>query len=570
MKRGVMVLLLVVLLAGCVAATPTATPTQTPAATASATAVPPTVAPTAAPTPEARVGWWNDAVFYEVFVRSFYDSDGDGAGDLPGLIERLDYLNDGDPNTDTDLGVTALWLMPIMQSPSYHGYDAIDYYTVEQDYGVNEDFRQLIDAAHQRGIRVIIDLVLNHTSSAHPWFINSSTGDDAEKRDWYVWTDHAMDYSGPWGEQVWYPRGGDWYYAVFWSEMPDLNYENPDVTQQMYDVARFWLEDMGADGFRLDAVRYLVEADLDSEQPLLASAAPNLAWLQQFRDYYSSVAPEAMTVGEVWADTSEASRYVDTGALDLAFEFNLADAIIEGVMRSSPAPILSAMERIVADYPAGDYATFLTNHDQNRVLNQLGGNLARAKLAAATYLTLPGVPFIYYGEEIGMSGSKPDELIRTPMQWSAEEDAGFTAGRPWESVNADYIEVNVVTEAADPDSLFNTYRQFVSLRNAHPALRQGSFTPLESSDRPVFAYLRLQGEDRLLLVLNYSAQARGELTLSLSASDLPAGVYAVHDLLTGTQWPDVTVGAAGEFAAPWVVAGLAERQVLMLQLDAQP
>ena len=281
MKRTLLALSLAIsLIAAACAAPATPQPAVAPSPAPTATVVPP---PTAAPTPTqppptpapgkptepqavSPAGqdgalvkgtggqpWWNDTTFYEIFVRSFYDSDGDGAGDLNGLIGKLDYLNDGDPTTTSDLGVTGIWLMPIMASPSYHGYDVTDYYQVNPEYGTNEDFKRLIEEAHKRGIRVIIDLVLNHTSAEHPWFIESQDP-NSPKRDWYVWSDEEPQGKG------WHPgKNGGYYYGYFGEHMPDLNYKNPAVTEEMQKVVRFWLEEMGADGFRLDAVKYLYE-----------------------------------------------------------------------------------------------------------------------------------------------------------------------------------------------------------------------------------------------------------------------------------------------------------------------
>jgi 1,4-alpha-glucan branching enzyme len=227
------------------------------------TTPPPVVPPPVVVTPvdttsTIATGWWNDAVFYEVFVRSFYDANGDGNGDINGLIQKLDYLNDGNPATTTDLGVTALWLMPIMQSPSYHGYDVTDYRTVEQDYGSNNDFKALVAAAHARGIKVIIDFVMNHTSEQHPWFTESAASTTSNYRNWYRWSATNPGGTGPWGQTVWYNRNSAWYYALFWSGMPDLNYTTPAVKTELFDVARFWMQDMNVDGFRLDAVKYIL------------------------------------------------------------------------------------------------------------------------------------------------------------------------------------------------------------------------------------------------------------------------------------------------------------------------
>lgn len=512
-----------------------------------------------------RSAWWNDVVFYEIFVRSFYDSDGDGIGDLAGLVQKLDYLNDGDPTTTDDLGITGIWLMPITQSPSYHGYDVVDYYTVEEDYGTNEDFRALVAEAHARGIRVIVDMVFNHTSSSHPWFINASTGPQAEHRDWYVWSNENPGYLGPWGQQVWHPRGGSYYYAIFWDQMPDLNYRNPEVTEAAYDVARFWLEEMGADGFRLDAVRYLIE---DGQQQ--ASTPETHAWLADFNRLTDEVSPETLTVGEVWADTTDVVPYVANGELDLCFEFNLAEAIIESVTVNSPTAFRRRLHAVLESYPPGQYATFLTNHDQNRVMTQVGGNPDKARLAATVLLTLPGVPFIYYGEEIGMTGQKPDEMIRTPMQWSAEQHAGFTPGRPWEPVNPDYETVNMAAQAADPDSLLNHYRRLIHLRNDHVALRRGEPVPLESTCRSVYGFLRYHQQESVLVLLNFAAQKQSGCIFSLPESDLTPGDYSVWELLTDVEMAALTIDGNGGFSDYAPLETFAPREGYVLLLEQWP
>ena len=250
MRHVRLFLLLALLMVGCQDTPNDTPPTATPApatvaAEPTATSVPPTATPmpaTPTPTPDPLFTgtndypWWNDTVFYEIFVRSFYDSDGNGIGDLNGVIEKLDYLNDGDPTTSEDLGVTGIWLMPIMVSPSYHGYDVVDYFQVDPDYGTNEDFLRLMDEAHARGIRVIVDLVMNHTSNAHPWFLDSQNP-DSDKREWYIWADENPGYRGPDGQVVWHNNPSGYYYGIFWSGMPDLNYENPDVTAAMFEAA---------------------------------------------------------------------------------------------------------------------------------------------------------------------------------------------------------------------------------------------------------------------------------------------------------------------------------------------
>jgi alpha-amylase len=540
---------------------------------------PPTAGPTALPTvpPAEGAAWWNDAVFYEVFVRSFYDSDGDGIGDLQGLIERIDYLNDGDPSTNEDLGVTGMWLMPVMESPSYHGYDVVDYRTVERDYGTNEDFRALVAEAHARGIRVIVDLVLNHTSSSHPWFVDARSGPHAEYRDWYLWRAEDPGYVGPWGQRVWHRDDGATYYGIFWEGMPDLNYRNPEVTAAAYEAARFWLEGMGADGFRLDAVHHLIE---DGQEQ--AGTPQTHAWLADFDRFTDEISAEmsaeVLTVGEVWADTRLVAPYVTNDEVDLAFEFSLAGAIVAGVKGGDPAWLGHVLEQVEASYPRHQYATFLANHDQDRVMSQLGGDPDKARLAATILLTLPGVPFIYYGEEIGMAGQKPDELIRTPMQWTADEHAGFTAGQPWEPVNEDYAAVNVATEAADAGSLLNHYRRLIHLRNAHVALRRGDLVPLESSCRRAYGFLRRcsapgsgrRGEESVLVLLSFSATGQDGCTFSLPGGGLAPGDYAVRELLAGARAAGVTVDEGGGFGEYAPLETLAPLEGYVLLLEPEP
>lgn len=465
------------------------------------------------PVETAEHPWWNDAVFYEVFVRSFYDSDGDGVGDLNGLIEKLDYLNDGDPNTDDDLGVTGIWLMPVMESPSYHGYDVVDYYQVDQEYGTNEDFRRLMEEAHARGIRVIVDLVLNHTSVEHPWF-EESRDPSSEKRDWYIWTEDAPDYRGPWGQEVWHETGDGAYYGVFWEGMPDLNYANAEVTAEMQAVTRFWLEEMGADGFRLDAIKHLIEDGAVQE-----NTPATHEWMEGFYTVYKGAEPEALAVGEVWSTTSEVVEYIGD-EVDMAFEFDMALAILGSVEDGRRDSIARAQEKVVASYPEGQYGVFLTNHDQNRVMSALGNDVAKAKLAATLLLTSPGVPFIYYGEEIGMRGIKPDEDIRRPMQWSDGAGAGFTTGEPWRPPHQTYRDFNVAAQMADPDSLLNHYDRLIQVRNDQAALRTGAWLPVDAPGHDVYAFLRYTDDEVILVLLNLDDDPISDYELDLAEGPL--------------------------------------------------
>lgn len=556
MRRRTWLLLLVLL----VACSPrTSTPTATPPAS-SPTAPPPsptTPPPTPPPVPAA---WWQNAVFYELFVRSFADGDGDGNGDLQGLMARLDYLNDGDPAGGQDLGVTGLWLMPVFSSPSYHGYDVTDYTTVNPDYGSNDDFRALVAEAHRRGVRVIVDMVLNHTSDEHPWFLDSASGPGAERRDWYIWADANPEYSGPQAQVVWHERDGDYYYGFFESGMPDLNLQNPEVTAALYEVARFWIEDMDVDGFRLDAARHYVE-----EGRTQMHTAATHAWLQEFYRYSMELDPELLTVAEVWDVSDVVATYVGTD-VDLAFEFSLAKAILLSVNEGGVTALASALKELQRLYPRGGYATFLTNHDQDRVMNVFSRDEAKARLAATILLTLPGVPFLYYGEEIGMTGSKPDPQIRTPMQWTAGPQAGFTTGTPWQPVNEGYDERNVEAQAADASSLLNHYRSLIALRQAHPALSSLNLHVLDSAGRTVLAYLRTTEEEAILVVLNLGMRETDAFALGSRESPLAPGRYTARDLLTGDEAEALVVTEGGAVEGYQPVPVLAPQGALILEM----
>ncbi|MEW6028389.1 MAG: alpha-amylase family glycosyl hydrolase [Chloroflexota bacterium] len=536
-KTLTVLLLLASLLLGCV---PASTPT-------SPVPVSDTAAPAEAfvPTPEERPLWWDDAVFYEIFVRSFYDSDGDGIGDFNGVTEKLDYLNDGDPNTSTDLGVTGIWLMPIFPSPSYHGYDVTDYYDVNPQYGTMDDFKKLLSEAHKRGIRVIIDLVLNHTSDNHPWFKEAKSDANSPYRDWYIWRDVDPKYRGPWGERVWHPSPTGYYYGIFEAFMPDLNYNNPEVTQTMGEVATFWLKDIGVDGFRLDAAKHLIEEGAKQD-----NSVSTHKWYIDFRPVYKAANPEAVTVGEFFGDTPQTlADYTSGNQLDLAFNFNLAEAFIGSANTGQASYTANALKISNNVLPEAQYAPFLTNHDQNRVMSVLRGNTAKAKVAATLLLTAPGTPFIYYGEEIGMTGAKPDELIRTPMQWSAGTNAGFTTGTPWEMPNTDYAQgVNIAEQAGDPTSLLSHYRALIAIRSSHPALRTGEIYIFDTANKGLFASLRVDGTEAILVLVNLTEAPISDYALSLQSSPLEPGQYDWLSLLGGGEFSSLSVNEGGKVA----------------------
>jgi glycosidase len=505
------------------------------------------------PGPE-RAGWWNDAVFYHVFVRSFADSTkgalaNDGIGDFQGLIERLDYLNDGDPKTQGDLGISAIWLMPMHPSPSYHGYDVLDYTAVNPQYGSMEDFKAFLAACNDRGIRVIIDLVLNHCSSQHPWFLEAQDT-KSSKHNWFIWTDKVPEWKGPWNQSVWHRVGdgrgqpapkagatdGPFYYGIFSPVMPDLNFRNTAASDAMLDVTAFWLKDVGVHGYRLDAIRHLVE-----EGSLQESAPDTFVWLRKFYRAVKAANPDAFTIGEVWAESAQSARYVG-GMLDTTFDFDLASAIVRAVREKDAAPLADAQRKVIALYPPNQYGRFLSNHDQTRVMTQLKDDAQAMHLAAALLLTGPGVPFIYYGEELGMLGDKPDERIRTPMQWSSQPHSGFTAATPWIEVNDDYAKRNVERQNRTADSLLSTYRRLIHARNESPALRHGRTWIVETGTPGVFAMLRASQDpkdqsfhprrdwtDGALVLVNLTDEPVEGYTLSCEVA--PRGLASAREVL---------------------------------------
>ncbi len=505
--------------------------------------------------------WWNDAVFYELFVRSFYDSDGDGIGDFQGIIEKLDYLNDGNPNTETDLGITAIWLMPMMESTSYHGYDVTDYYNTEPDYGTMADFEAFLDEAHSRGIKVIIDLVLNHTSNQHPWFTQSANNSN-NFQDWYIWSDNNPGFPGPWGQGVWHGNGGHYYYGLFWSGMPDLNYNHQPVKDEMFNVANFWL-DKGVDGFRLDAIKYLIE-----DGSILENTPGTFSLLEDFNDIYNTNNSDAFAIGEVWSNTASIVPYVQNERLDVCFDFDLASDILGAVNDENPISIQQQMQNIQASYPALQFGTFLTNHDMDRVYDQIGSNTEKMKLAASMYLTLPGIPFLYYGEEVGMIGTGAHENIRRPMQWSTAAYAGFSTTSPWNSVGSNYIANNVAVMESNPNSLLNHYKKLIHIRNQQAALKKGNYLNITSSESNVFSFARVHENEGVVVVSNLGTQTINT-SVTLSASNLPAGDYYVTDLYNNQEMGTISINGYGGFDG-WESAstGLASRTTRILLISA--
>ncbi len=502
--------------------------------------------------PAAGEEWYREAVFYEVFVRSFQDSDGDGRGDLRGLISRLDYLNDGDPNTTQDLGVDALWLMPVFDSPSYHGYDVVDYEQINPDYGTVEDFEALCAAAHQRGMRVILDLVINHSGTGHPWFVASASSRTSPKRDWYVWREQDPGWKQPWSPfsntPTWHERNGAWYYGVFWGGMPDLNMQNAEVREEVKRLATLWLS-RGADGFRLDAARYLIETGGGAGQ---ADTPETHTFWKEFAEHVRQVKPEAVLVGENWSATPIIARYYGSteqvpggDELPLNFNFPLSEQILAGVKANNGAPIAAKLAEMASVYPAGvSDAPFLTNHDMVRVATEMGGNGGRLASAASLLLTLPGAPFLYYGEEVGMANgtTNNDEAKRTPMPWDGTAGGGFTTGSPWYGFSPGHSAgANVAAQTNVPGSLLSRYRELIRARKASEALSRGGLKLFTATSgvSSTLAFVRTLGEERVLVVHN------------LTDGNVPAGPFPVEGSTVEALFADPNVAPLMATAGGW-------------------
>ncbi|CAF1636651.1 unnamed protein product [Adineta ricciae] len=474
-------------------------------------------------------------VGYEIFVQSFFDSNGDGIGDLNGLRQKLDYLS--------DLGITLIWLMPIHPAKTYHKYDVEDYLNIHPDYGTLDDFRHLVNECHQRGILVILDLVANHTSYDHPWFRQAQLDPTNAYRDYYIWTDservkrlglRAFDTPDVNAAGLWHQVGPesenfDWeefekrskkpidlsqddritsklslthedsaasstqsnrlrtntYYAIFDPRMPDLNYDCERVQDEICRIGQTWLE-LGVDGFRLDAAKYFYKP------PHLKS---NISWWTKFRQALSQMNPSVYLIGEVWDLSSRIAPYLRS--LDSVFNFELADLLIACILNEgNGSSLLNAYQRIANIYTRESNRSvidgiFLSNHDQNRLMSVLNNNLSKAKLAAALLLTLPGLPFVYYGEEIGMLGMKPhDKYRREPFLWSATHTQGQTT---W--LEPLYTKVSngctpLDQQLSDPNSLVNHYKKLIHIRCQSDVLLFGSLKPVSTRIRSLCIYER--------------------------------------------------------------------------------
>ena len=441
-------------------------------------------------------------VYYEIFVRSFYDSNGDGIGDLAGVTAKLPYLK--------SLGVSGIWLTPIFSSPSYHGYDITDYRAINPQYGTMADFERLVKAAHADGIKVILDMVINHTSDQNPWFI-AAQNPASPYHDWYIWAGpHTnLDEKSPWGGPVWRTLGKQHYMGIFCGCMPDLNYDNPAVRDAMISIGRYWLR-KGADGFRLDAAKHIFDK-LEQDDHSMAIMDKDAAWWNEYRQGLDSVDPHAYLVGEV-TGSHYGLNAPFVKPLNAVFDFPLAERLVKAARSGRDDGIGRDLVHMQTVYraAAGHYvmdAPFLSNHDQQRVMTDLGGNLDKMKLAAAMLLTLPGNPFVYYGEEIGMRGTKPDPLDREPMRWNISRSApGETT---WEVSPVPMSQdVSVQAENDNPHSLLNRYRTLIRWRMDIAPLRDGVAGEYATGNLALAAW-RLQDESgRVLVVHNLSARAQ--------------------------------------------------------------
>ena len=481
--------------------------------------------------------WWRDGIIYQIYPRSFADSNNDGIGDLPGITDKLDYLR--------ELGIDAIWLSPIYPSPDVDfGYDVADYQAIDPKFGTMKDFEVMVREARKRDIHIVMDLVLNHTSDRHPWFVESRQSKDNPYHDWYIWRDPKPNGDPPnnwqavFGGSAWeyVPELGQYYYHMFYKEQPDVNWRNPQVREAMLDVFRFWLK-KGVDGFRLDVFNvYFKDADLknnpgklgirgfDRQKHIYDISQPEMfPLLNEIRGILDKH-KEAYAVGETFlADPQQTAGYCGADKLHAAFNFDFA------ANHWHPQRFLNSVLKWYAALSGESWPNnFLSNHDMKRAASRycFGEDDRRAKVAAAMLLTLKGTPFMYYGEEIGLRDipirKKADvkdpigktfwpvyrgrDGCRAPMQWNSEINAGFSEKAPWLPVNKDYPSRNVVQQTSEPDSLLNFYKQIIQIRRSEPALQRGDFTSLVEDPHHILAYSRKLDEEEIAVVLNLSSR----------------------------------------------------------------
>jgi len=511
--------------------------------------------------------WFKRAVFYEIHVRGFFDGNDDGSGDFRGLIEKLDYLQ--------WLGIDCVWLLPMYPSPLRDGgYDISDFLSIHPDYGTVADFTEFVEQAHQRGIRVIADLVMNHTSSEHPWFQDSRANPDGPRGDWYVWSDTDERYRDArvifldtersnWSFD---PERGQYYWHRFFHHQPDLNYENPDVQEAMLDVLRFWLE-LGIDGFRLDAVPYLYEDDGTNCENL----PPTHAYLKRVRAEIDANYPDRVLLAEANQWPADVAAYLgdpESGEeCHMAFHFPLMPRMFMAVRREDATPVYEILERTPAIPENAQWGLFLRNHDEltlemvtdderdymyeeyakdprmrlnlgirRRLAPLLDNGRDEIELMHAILFSLPGSPVLYYGDEIGMGDNVylgDRDGVRTPMQWTGDRNAGFSHAdwaqlylQPLMDPVYGYQAVNVEAQLRTPTSLLRWVARFISLRKEHPVFGLGSYEPLRSDNPRIFAHIRRWEEDVILCVHNVARSAQAvQLDLSAHAGMVPEEMF---------------------------------------------
>ena len=504
--------------------------------------------------------WWKEAVCYQIYPKSFMDSNGDGIGDLKGIISKLDYIK--------DLGIDVIWVCPIYQSPNEdNGYDISDYQDIMDEFGTMEDFDRLLAEVHKRGMKLIMDLVVNHTSDEHPWFIESKSSPDSPKRDWYIWSDGAEDvlpnnWESIFSGSAWeYDKAsGQYYLHVFAKKQPDLNWENKEMREEVYRMINWWL-DKGIDGFRIDAISHIkkkegfpnAEADDQSQIPGFSFYTNQEGIhdiLQELKERTFS-RYDIMTVGEASGVSSEnPDPWVNEkiGAFNMVFQF---EHLALWEKESETELDLAAYKAIMNKWQTGLHgkgwnALFIENHDKPRIVSTLGDDQKywkeSAKMLGAMYFFMQGTPFIYQGQEIGMTnvsfesimdyddismknfyymelakGRSHEELMkiiwksgrdnsRTPMQWDSSSNSGFTKGTPWMKVNPNYQEINVRKQEDDPQSILHFYKQMIQLRKQHECLIYGDFKLHLEDDQHIFAYSRNDGKQTALIINNFSRE----------------------------------------------------------------
>ncbi|MFN2216111.1 MAG: alpha-amylase family glycosyl hydrolase [Anaerolineales bacterium] len=478
--------------------------------------------------------WWKDNIIYQIYPRSYRDTNGNGLGDLQGIIESLDYL--------AELGIGAIWLSPFYPTPDADfGYDVSDHSDVDPRFGTLDDFDRLVKQAHDLNIKVIIDLVLNHTSNQHPWFNESRSSRENPKRDWYIWRKEKNNWQAAFGGSGWEydEKTGEYYYHMFLKEQPDLNWHNHEVRKAQLDVVRFWL-DRGVDGFRLDVFNvYFKDKDFqnnpvkfglrgfdrqrhihDTDQPEMI---PFLKELRELLDSYK----DTYAVGETFNATAElAAGYVGENALHAAFSFDFTSS--ELFYPWKPTWLIGRIEKREQIFKKNRWpTTVMSNHDIPRAASRYshGEDDANARLAMTLLMTLRGTPFLYYGEEIGMRdiSLKYSEIkdppgrkywpiykgrdgCRSPMQWNSEKYAGFSPVNPWLPIHPDHLLRNVEIQKNDPDSLYHFTRKLIQIRKENNALTSGTYSKLETDNDKVMAYLRETNDQTVLVILNFSSK----------------------------------------------------------------